>query len=148
MNLYVCIPFILVSCIPLGVLNVISYAMIGDCLDYMELKTGFRDNALGSACQGFVNKLGNAFATSGIVVMYMIIGLQPEKMLSNDVIMAATDLALNQRFAMFSLVSIVPGVSLLLCAIPMFFYKISGKAKVKMEQELAEQRKRRGIEIE
>ena len=114
----------------------------------MELKTGFRDNALGSACQGFVNKLGNAFATSGIVVMYMIIGLQPEKMLSNDVIMAATDLALNQRFAMFSLVSIVPGVSLLLCAIPMFFYKISGKAKVKMEQELAEQRKRRGIEIE
>lgn len=148
MNLYVCIPFILVSCIPLGVLNVISYAMIGDCLDYMELKTGFRDNALGSACQGFVNKLGNAFATSGIVVMYMIIGIQPEKMLSNDVIMAATDLALNQRFAMFSLVSIVPGVSLLLCAIPMFFYKISGKAKVKMEQELAEQRKRRGIEIE
>ena len=148
MNLYVCIPFILVSCIPLGVLNVISYAMIGDCLDYMELKTGFRDNALGSACQGFVNKLGNAFATSGIVVMYMIIGLQPEKMLSNDVIMAATDLALNQRFAMFSLVSIVPGVSLLLCAIPMFFYKISGKAKEKMEQELAEQRKRRGIEIE
>ena len=80
--------------------------------------------------------------------MYMIIGLQPEKMLSNDVIMAATDLALNQRFAMFSLVSIVPGVSLLLCSIPMFFYKISGKAKVKMEQELAEQRKRRGIEIE
>lgn len=147
MNLYICIPFILISCIPLGVLNVITYAMICDCLDYMELKTGFRDNALGSALQGFVNKLGNALATSGIVVMYMFIGLQPEKMLSSDVIMAATDLAMNQRFAMFSLVSIVPGVSLLLCAIPMFFYKISGKEKEKMELELAEQRKLRGIEI-
>lgn len=148
MNLYICIPFILISCIPLGVLNVISYAMIGDCLDYMELKTGFRDNALGSACQGFVNKLGNALATSGIVVMYMFIGLQPEKMLSNDVIMAATDLAMNQRFAMFSLVSIIPGLSLLLCAVPMFFYKISGKEKIRMEEQLAQQRKARGIEIE
>lgn len=148
MNLYICIPFILISCIPLGVLNVISYAMIGDCLDYMELKTGFRDNALGSACQGFVNKLGNALATSGIVVMYMFIGLQPEKMLSNDVIMAATDLAMNQRFAMFSLVSIIPGLSLLLCAVPMFFYKISGKEKIRMEEQLAQQRKARGIKIE
>ena len=148
MTLYICIPFILISCIPLGVLNVISYAMIGDCLDYMELKTGFRDNALGSACQGFVNKLGNALATSGIVVMYMFIGLQPEKMLSNDVIMAATDLAMNQRFAMFSLVSIIPGLSLLLCAVPMFFYKISGKEKIRMEEQLAQQRKARGIEIE
>lgn len=147
MNLYICIPFILISCIPLGVLNTISYAMIGDCLDYMELKTGFRDNALGSACQGFVNKLGNALATSGIVVMYMFIGISPEKMLSSDVIMAATDLAMNQRFAMFSLVSVVPGVSMLLCAIPMFFYKISGKNKERMEAELAEQRKVRGIEI-
>ncbi len=147
MNLYICIPFILISCIPLGVLNTISYAMIGDCLDYMELKTGFRDNALCSACQGFVNKLGNALATSGIVVMYMFIGISPEKMLSSDVIMAATDLAMNQRFAMFSLVSIVPGVSMLLCAIPMFFYKISGKNKERMEAELAEQRKVRGIEI-
>lgn len=148
MNLYICIPFILISCIPLGVLNTITYAMIGDCLDYMELKTGFRDNALGSACQGFVNKLGNALATSGIVLMYMFIGLEPEKMLSSSVIMAATDLAMNQRFAMFSLVSIVPGISLLLCAIPMFFYKISGKEKERIEAQLTEQRKARGIEIE
>lgn len=148
MNLYICIPFILISCIPLGVLNVITYAMIGDCLDYMELKTGFRDNALGSACQGFVNKLGNAFATTGIVIMYMAIGLEPSQMLSSDVIMAATDLAKGQNFAMFSLVSIIPGVSLLLCAIPMFFYKISGENKRKMELELNEQRKARGITIE
>lgn len=148
MNLYICIPFILISCIPLGVLNVITYAMICDCLDYMELKTGFRDNALGSACQGFVNKLGNAFATSGIVLMYMFIGLEPEKMLSSEVIIAATDLAMNQRFAMFSLVSVVPGVSMLLCAVPMFFYKISGDRKKQMQKDLEEARLRKGIVVE
>ena len=148
MNLYICIPFILISCIPLGVLNVISYAMIGDCRDYMELETGFRDNGLGSACQGFVNKLGNALATSGIVIMYMFIGLEPDKMLSSTAVMAATDLATGQRFAMFSLVSIVPGVSLLLCAIPMFFYKIAGKEKERITTELARVREEKGIVIQ
>ena len=147
LNLYYCIPFILISCIPLGVLNVISYAMIGDCLDYMELKTGFRDNALGSACQGFVNKLGNALATCGIILMYIFIGIKPENMLSSEVIMAASELTRTQNFAMFSLVSIVPGISLLLCAIPMFFYKIDD-IKPQMEKELAEKREKAGITVE
>lgn len=147
-NLYACIPFVLISCIPLGVLNVISYAMIGDCLDYMELTTGFRDNGLGSACQGFVNKLGNALATCGIILMYMFIGLEPEQMLSSDVIMAATELTRTQNFAMFSLVSIVPGISLLLCAIPMFFYPIAGKEKTRIIDALAEKRRAEGMVIE
>ncbi len=139
-NLYICIPFILISCIPLGVLNVVSNAMIGDCLDYLELKTGFRDNGLGSACQGFVNKLGNALATSGIILMYMFIDIDPQMMLSNEVIVAATELTRMQNFGMFSLVSVVPGVSLLLCSIPMFFYKISGKEKQRIVDELAAKR--------
>ena len=120
--------------------------MIGDCLDYMELKTGFRDNALGSACQGFVNKLGNAFATCGIVLMYMFIDIDPAQMLSSTAVIAATELSKTQNFAMFSLVSIVPGVSMLLCAIPMFFYKIDAM-KPQIEKELAERRKQSGVKI-
>ena len=146
-SLYVCIPFIIISCIPLGVINNISIAMIGDCLDYMELKTGFRDNALGSACQGFVNKLGNAFATCGIVLMYMFIDIDPAQMLSKTAVIAATELSKTQNFAMFSLVSIVPGISMLLCALPMFFYKIDGM-KPQIEKELAERRKVSGVKID
>lgn len=148
MNLYACIPFIIISCIPLGVINTVCFAMICDCLDYMELKTGFRDNALGAACQGFINKIGNAFATSGIVIMYMVIGLKPEEMLSSTAVVAATEMPDNLRFAMFSLVSIVPGISMLLCAIPMFFYKLSGKKKLEVIEQLAASRKERGIEID
>ena len=147
MNLYACIPFIIISCIPLGVINTVCFAMICDCLDYMELKTGFRDNALGAACQGFINKIGNAFATSGIVIMYMVIGLKPEQMLSSEAVIAATELAPELRFAMFTLVSIIPGISMLLCSIPMFFYKIAGKEKERIVSELAEMRKTSGISI-
>ena len=147
MNLYACIPFIIISCIPLGVINTVCFAMICDCLDYMELKTGFRDNALGAACQGFINKIGNAFATSGIVVMYMVIGLKPEQMLSSTAVVAATEMPDNLRFAMFTLVSIVPGISMLLCSIPMFFYDLTGEKKKNVIADLAAMRKERGISI-
>lgn len=146
-NLYVCIPFVIISCIPLGVINTISIAMIYDCLDYMELKHGFRDNALGAACQGFINKLGSAVSTCGIVVMYMVIGFKPAEMLSDTAIVAATELAKWQNFAMFSLVSIVPGLSLLLCAIPMFFYQISGEKKKKMQADLQAKREAEGYTV-
>lgn len=146
-NLYICIPFIFISCIPLGVINTISIAMIYDCLDYMELKTGHRDNALGSACQGFINKLGSALSTCGIVIMYMVIGFKPDQMLNATTVVAATELTRGQNFAMFSLVSVIPGLSLLLCSLPMFFYKISGDYKKKMQKELAEKREAQGFKI-
>ena len=147
MNLYACIPFIIISCIPLGVINTVTLAMIGDCLDYMELKTGFRDNALGAACQGFINKIGNAFATSGIVVVYMIIGLNPSEMLSSTSVVSALDMEPSMRFAMFSLVSIVPGISMLLCSLPLFFYKISGKEKKEMVAQLKAKREAEGFTV-
>ncbi len=139
-NFYICAPFILLQCIPLGVINTISYAMVGDCLDYMELTTGFRDTALGSSCQGFVNKLGNSLATAVISLMYIYIGLNPSDALAKDAVVSAATLAPKQRFGMFSLISVVPGVCLLLCAIPMFFYKISGSYKKEMVEQLAAKR--------
>lgn len=137
---YACIPFIIIQCIPLGVLNVTSYAMVGDCLDYMEWKTGFRDNALGSACQSFVNKLGNALATVLIIVMYIAINLNPTDIYASSAVVIATDLAVKQRLAMFSLVSLVPGISLLLCSIPIFFYDLVGEKKNTITRELNERR--------
>lgn len=147
-NFYICAPFILLQCLPIGVINTVSYAMIGDCLDYMEVETGFRDTALGSSCQGFVNKLGNSIATAGISLMYIVIGLNPADSLSSDALLTAADLAASQRFGMFSLISIVPGVCFLLCAIPIFFYDLTGKKKEEITRKLAEKRNAQGIVIE
>ena len=146
-SIYILAPFIMIQSIPLGVINVISYAMICDSLDYMELTTGVRETGLGSACQGFINKIGNAFSTCGIIVLYMLIDMVPAAMLSKEAIMAATDVVFGQRFAMFTLVSLLPGISMLLCSIPMFFYKISGKNKEKMLADLKEKREKEGMVI-
>ncbi|MBQ3151414.1 MAG: MFS transporter [Clostridia bacterium] len=143
-NLWICVPFMIIASIPLGVINVVSYAMVCDSLDYMEWETGHRDNALGSACQSFVNKLGNAMTTVLIIVMYMAVDLDIGSMYSKSAVILATDLTQGQNFAMFSLVTLVPGISLLLCAIPIFFYDIVGEKKDRIVRELAAQREKKG----
>lgn len=146
-NLLLCIPFMLISAIPLGVINNVSFAMICDCLDYIEWKTGLRDTGLGSSCQAFVNQVGNAFATVMIIGMYILIDLDVATLNSKaeSIVDAAMNLGTSQQFGMFALVTIVPGASLLLCAIPLFFYDLTGKKKEKIFTELAEQRKEKGI---
>lgn len=150
-NLLICIPFMLISAIPLGVINNTSFAMVCDCLDFMEWKTGYRDTGLGSACQSFVNKIGNAFATVAIILMYIIVHIDVNQLnvgSGQAVVDAINGMSSSQNFAMFSLVTIVPGISLLLCAIPLFFYKFTGKEKEKVFKELAEQREEKGIVVE
>ncbi len=149
-NLYALIPFLIISSIPLGVINVVSYAMIGDCLDQMELDTGRRETALGNACQSFVNKLGNALSTTMIIAMYMIVGLNVADMAAtNDGIELINPVTLSGtiRNGMYMLVTLIPGICLLLCCIPMIFYDITGKKKEQMLSDLDKAREMRGIKI-
>lgn len=145
---FVCIPFMIISSIPVGVLNIASYAMIADSLDYMEWQTGFRDTGLASACQGFINKLGNAVATAGVILMYIAIKLDPAEMLASSAAIDVNTIAFGTRYAMFSLVSIVPGLSLILSVIPLKFYDLVGDKKAKITAELVEQRKAKGISFD
>lgn len=146
-NFWVCVPLLLISTIPCGTINVCAFAMVGDCLDYMELKTGVRLTGMGSAIQSFVTKFGNAIATSAIILMYIIVDLDVST-ISAKVTANPLEMDASVRTGIFSVISLIPAISLLLCIIPMFFYKINGKYLEQMEKELAEQRAARGIEIE
>ena len=146
-NFWVCVPLLLISTIPCGTINVCAFAMVGDCLDYMELKTGVRLMGMGSAIQSFVTKFGNAIATSAIILMYIIVDLDVST-ISAKVTANPLEMDASVRTGIFSVISLIPAISLLLCIIPMFFYKINGKYREQMEKELAEQRAARGIEIE
>lgn len=146
-NFWACVPFLVLSCIPCGAINICAFAMVGDCLDYMEWKTGKRLTGMGSAIQSFVTKLGNAISTSFIVLMYIIVNLDVASINAN---VTANPLEMSNtiRTGMFSLVSIIPGISLLICIIPIFFYDLVGDKKKRITKELEEQRKAKGIVIE
>lgn len=146
-HFWACMPLLIIASIPNGAINVLSYAMVGDCLDYMEWKTGHRATGVGSACQSFIAKLGNAIATSSIVLTYIIVNLDLNTI---GVQVTPNPLAMSSavRGGMFALVSIVPAVSLILCTIPVIFYDIHGKKKEQITRELREQRIERGVTIE
>jgi len=146
-HFWACVPFLVISCIPCGAINICAFAMVGDCLDYMEWSTGKRLTGMGSAIQSFVTKLGNAISTSFIVLMYMIVNLDVAS-ISAKVTANPLEMSETIRTGMFSLVSIIPGISLLICIIPLFFYDLVGEKKSRITKELEEQRKARGIVIE
>lgn len=145
-NFWACVPFLVIACVPCGVINCVSSAMVGDCLDFMEWKTGRRENGLGNACQSFVSKLGNAVSTSFIVLMYIITNLDINTI---GTAYTANPTAMSEgiREGMFSLVSIIPGISLLVCMIPIFLYDLTGKKKKQITEELAIRREKSGIVI-
>lgn len=142
-HFWACVPFFVISCIPLGAINVCAFAMIGDCLDYMEWKTGVRLAGTGQAIMSFVTGFANALATGFIVVMYMIVDLDVASISAN---VTANPLEMTHavRQGMFSLISIVPAISLVICTIPMCFYDIVGKKKEKITRELEERRRASG----
>ncbi|MBQ9516505.1 MAG: MFS transporter [Eubacterium sp.] len=146
-HFWVCAACLLVSTIPCGTINVCAFAMVGDCLDYMELKTGVRLTGMGNAIQSFVTKFGNAIATSAIILMYIVVKLDVAS-ISAKVTANPLDMTHTVRQGMFSIISIIPAVSLLLCIIPMLFYHLTGEYKEQMERDLAKQREEKGITIE
>lgn len=146
-HFWACVPCLLISTIPCGTINVCAFAMVGDCLDYMELKTGVRLTGMGSAIQSFVTKFGNAIATSAIILMYIVVGLDVSS-INASVTANPLDMEASVRQGIFSIISLIPAISLLICIIPMLFYNITGEYRDKMEADLAKQRAERGIEIE
>ncbi|MCL2106889.1 MAG: MFS transporter [Oscillospiraceae bacterium] len=141
-SFYAIIPCLAVCGIPVGMINSLAFAMVGDCLDYMEWKTGYRENGLGLAFQSFVTKLSNALATSAIVLTYRVVNLDIGKMDHAGANLLSIPAARRPavRQGMFSLVSIIPAVSLLLCIIPLLFYDLTGQKKDRVMAELAERR--------
>ena len=141
------VPFLVISSIPLGAMNVVSYAMIGDSLDYMEWKTGKRSNGLGNACQSFVNKLGNALATTFIVLMYIIVNLDVNT-IGTSTTVDPTTLSHSVRQGMLLIVSILPAAGMILSIIPVFFYDLVGEKKEKIVSELHQRRAESGAIME
>lgn len=130
--------------IPLGIYNVITYALIADAVDYLEWKTGERHEGVCFSFQTFLSKANAAIAT---FVFGQLLDATDFKAVDSTL----TDIQGKQIFfeqstgtqkVLLALVTIVPAVGFLLTIIPMLFNDFTGKTKENAQKELEEKREK------
>ena len=112
--------------IPQGVNNIITYAMIGDTVDYLEWKTGERGEGICFAMQTLINKIGMAVGAFIGVISFSAAGIDSE----TGFISAA---GANTLWNMLVLSGVI---SMFACAVPMFFYTLTEKRQAEMVAEI------------
>lgn len=121
---------IVISGIPSGLTNIVSYAMIGDTIEYLELKTGERAEGICFAMQTFINKIGMAVGAFIGVMGYYLAGVTANNPGALDA---------SGKDVMWIMLMLVAALSFILSAIPIFFYKFNEKE----QQEAVAEIKRR-----
>lgn len=103
-----------VSGLSLGLNDVITYTLVGDCVDYCEYQTGIRTEGLSFSLHTFTTKLQSAFGLFWIGIILTQVGFVENAIQSS-----------NSLNGIFSLISLYPAVASLLAIIPMFWFKFS-----------------------
>ena len=101
------------------------YAIVPDCVEYGEWKTGVRNDGFQYAFVSLGNKLGMAIGTSALAGVLSALSFAP-----NQVQNAAVQNAMHYAF------SLLPGVLWLITAIVLFFYRISKRSYNQIMSEL------------
>lgn len=125
---------------PLGIYNVITYALIADSVDYIEWKTGKRSEGVCFAFQTFLSKVtaGIAGVATGIVLdRGGYIEPDPTQLDAMGKQILATQSPDTLKWLLF-MVTVLPAIGFALTMIPMFFNDYTGKRKEKIQQELNE----------
>lgn len=120
--------------LPQGVNNIMTYAMIGDTVDYLEWKTGERAEGICFAMQTLINKIGMAVGAFIGVFSYSWAGINP-KAADGVYISAAGETTL------WNLLILSGAISMTLTIIPMLFYRLTEKRQAEMVAEIEKRRK-------
>ncbi len=133
-NIYTVLVCLAFMGLPLGIYNVITYALIADSVDYIEWKTNMR---LDGICFSFQTLLSQI--TAGIATFSMSITLKYSGFLQplNGIRLQQSD---STRSWLLFMVSLLPAIGFLLTCVPMLFNDYSGKKKDKILMELAQRR--------
>ncbi len=113
--------------IPQGVNNIITYAMIGDTVDYLEWKTGERGEGICFAMQTLINKIGMAVGAFIGVISFAAAGINSE----------TGFISAEGKATLWNMLVLSGVISMFACAVPMFFYKLTEKRQAEMVAEIA-----------
>lgn len=139
-NLAVVIPLLLFQNLIFsffGTINlVIPTQMIGDTIDYMEWKTGERNEGVSFSVLTFVGKLTGSVAASLCTAILPIIGLT-YKSVGGETVTVKGD---NTDLLIWAFFTVVPYVAGLIALVPYLFYDLTGKKLKTIREDMQERR--------
>lgn len=148
-NLWVVVPLLMVQNLLFSFFNTINMVipteMIGDTIDYMEWKTGKRNEGVSFSVLTFVGKLTGSI--SGTIGNWLlpVIGLSFVAISETETI---TVKAYEQTdFFIWGMFTLVPAVLGLLPLIPYIWYDLTGEKLTKVREEMAQRRQQLSIEV-
>lgn len=124
--------------------QVIPTEMIGDTVDYMEWKTGERNEGVSFSVLTFVSKLTGSVSTSLGTALLPVIGLSFVTNTDGSQVAVKGD---NTDLYIWALFTIVPYVLGLLTLIPYAFYNLTGERLTRIRSEMAERRSKLAEEV-
>lgn len=130
-KLAVCAIGLVLLGIPQGVNNIITYAMIGDTVDYLEWKTGERGEGICFAMQTLINKVGMAVGAFVGVMAFSWAKINPE---------ATPAITPEGEQTLWNVLILAGALSMVGTIIPMLFYTITEKKQAQMVKEIAERK--------
>lgn len=122
---------LVIAGIPSGFGNIITYAMIGDTVEYLELKTGERAEGICFAMQTLINKIGMAVGAFVGVLAYYMAGVA-----AND----ASSVTPEGKDTMWFMLVGIAAISFFLTVIPLFFYKFNEKQQQEAKAQIEERK--------
>ena len=119
---------IIIAGIPSGFSNIMTYSMIADSIDYLEDKTGERAEAFCFSLQTFISKIGMAMTAFVTLMVLGEYGYDASFAKPG----AIDDLWAKPEFQSvlegnWMATTLLCGVSMLACAVPLFFYTFTEK---------------------
>lgn len=139
-NFKVVVPLLLFQNLVFSFFNtinmVIPIEMIGDTIDYMEWKTGERNEGVSFSVLTFVGKLTGSVSTSIATALLPIIGLAYKTIDGTQVAIKGD----HTDFWIWAMYTLVPQLLGLLGLIPYFWYDLTGEKLERIRSDLKQRR--------
>lgn len=127
-----------VSAVGNSVGSVIPTKMIGETVDYMEYKTGKRNEGMAFSVLTFMGKLTGTLSAALGTALVPLVGLVRDS--ESEMMVVSPDSPINTKFWLWALVTIIPAALGLLNLIPYKFYDLEGEKLETIQRELLERR--------
>ena len=118
--------------------SVIPTKMISETVDYMEFKTGKRNEGMAFSVLTFMGKLTGTLSTALGTALIPLVGLVRDS--SSEMMVIAEDSPINTKFWLWALVTIIPALLGLLNLIPYKFYDLEGEKLGMIQTEVLRRR--------